>query len=55
MHEADLSALGPIDPGSVSFLDENEDKSPWIVRKILGVSRFTFLGDQAYGTFFVLS
>ncbi|KAF9456868.1 hypothetical protein BDZ94DRAFT_1176728 [Collybia nuda] len=36
MREADLSALGPIDPGSISSLDENEDKSPWIVRKILG-------------------
>lgn len=49
MREADLSALGPVDPDSVPSLDENENKSPWIVRKILGVSR-SFIprwpGDQ---------
>jgi len=31
------SALGPIDPTSVSGIDEQEKAAPWIVRKLVGV------------------
>ena len=33
----EISALGPIDPASVST-DEEEKAAPWIVRKLVGVS-----------------
>lgn len=49
MRETDLSALGPVDPDSVPSLDESENKSPWIVRKILGVSKSFILDGEATG------
>lgn len=49
MRETDLSALGPVDPDSVPSLDESENKSPWIVRKILGVSKSFILDGETTG------
>lgn len=40
---AEASPLGPIDPSSVTDLEqisETEKRAPWIVRKLVGVSVF---------------
>jgi len=34
----EMSALGPIDPSSVSEVNEEEKSAPWIARKLVGVS-----------------
>jgi hypothetical protein len=35
----DASALGPIDPASITSEDaESEKAAPWIIRKLVGVS-----------------
>lgn len=39
---ADVSALGPIDPTSLTEGDEKEKAAPWIVRKLVGVSENPF-------------
>lgn len=38
----EVSALGPVDPASVQ--DEGQEKAaPWIVRKLVGVSRLILI------------
>jgi len=47
---ADVSALGPIDPASITEGGEKEKSAPWIVRKLVGVSQYyavLTLGRQA--------